>query len=371
MEKNAAAANPESHKPEYAVGGRRRHFYPQLDGLRAAAVLLVLMNHMTDLHLPAPLGYLATLGWIGVDAFFVLSGFLITTILLSYAPGIRAFGVFVLRRTMRTWPLYFAVLLAAYLTIRHDFAGSQINWLHYVFFLQNFAPEFIARSVGPTWSLCIEEHFYLVWPFLIFLLPRRILIWLLPVIFCALPFVRLWGLHHAFTYKQLYTETQFHLDSLTAGSFVALLGTCYSIRRRNYLWAAYACLIFGIGTAFAGYESGWDATVGHNIVFGFTSLAVAFAGLLVFLLHAESSVLVKILSFSPVRYIGRISYGIYLLHAGLFSLLGRLSDHRLLGPFADSWVFAIPMRISITLAVAALSYKFFESPILRMKDRLR
>jgi peptidoglycan/LPS O-acetylase OafA/YrhL len=361
-ELNASALN-QSRTP--------RHFYPQLDGLRAVSVFLVLMTHMQDLSLPAALAWISLFGWVGVDAFFVLSGFLITSILLTYKPGPRAFGVFVLRRTLRTWPLYFAVLLLAFLTIRHNPAGMKIDWVSHVFFLQNYAPEFIARSLGPTWSLCVEEHFYIVWPFLIFLFPRRVLLWAMPAIFVALPFIRLWGLHHAFTYKQLYSETQFHLDGLTAGSLVAIMVTRYSLCSRAIIWAAYTCMVIGIGTSVAGYWHGWIATEGNNIVFGFTSLAVTFAGLLMFLLTKESSVLARTFSFGPVRYIGRISYGIYLLHAGLFSFLAQHVQHRLPGALAESWVIAIPLRIGVTVCVAALSYRFFESPILRVKDRLR
>jgi peptidoglycan/LPS O-acetylase OafA/YrhL len=346
-------------------------FYPQLDGLRAVAVVLVLMHHMEDLSLPGALRYLSSLGWIGVDAFFVLSGFLITKILLGCEPGIRSFGLFVLRRTLRTWPLYFAVLLIAYLTIRHDPAGREINWLQHVFFLQNYTPAFIARCVAPTWSLCIEEHFYFLWPFMVFLVPRRALLWVLPVIFVVLPFGRFWGLHDAFTYEQLYTETQFHLDGLVAGSLVALLLSWYNVRSRPMIWVARSCLILGIGAAFLGFWRSWDAVTGHNVVFGFTSLAIAFAGLLLLLLHGESSILIKVFSLGPLRYIGRISYGIYILHGGLIALLGRLPLHRVLGAVAGSWMFVIPLRMGLAIGVAALSYRFFESPILRLKDRLR
>jgi peptidoglycan/LPS O-acetylase OafA/YrhL len=107
---------------------------------------------------------------------------------------------------------------------------------------------------------------------------------------------------------------------------------------------------------------------GQNVVFGFTSLAITFAGLLLILLVGETSVLGRIFSFGPVRYIGKISYGIYLLHDGIISFLGRLIHHRILGAFAESWIFAIPLRIGITVCVAALSWKFFEGPILRYKD---
>jgi peptidoglycan/LPS O-acetylase OafA/YrhL len=120
-----------------------------------------------------------------------------------------------------------------------------------------------------------------------------------------------------------------------------------------------------------GYWNGWDATEGHNVIFGFTTLAVSFTGLLIFLITGESSFLGRVFSFSPVRYIGKISYGIYLLHAGLFSFLARLDHNRFMGAIEQRWIVAIPLRVALTVFVAALSFKFFESPILRLKNRVR
>jgi peptidoglycan/LPS O-acetylase OafA/YrhL len=346
-------------------------FYPQLDGLRAMAVLLVLTNHMSDLAIPHVVRYLSTLGWIGVDAFFVLSGFLITKILLSSEPGFRTFGLFVLRRTLRTWPLYFAVLLMAYCALKGTAAGNETNWTQHLFFLQNYTPEFAARSLGPTWSLCIEEHFYFLWPFLVFLLPRRVLVGVLPAVFVALPLLRYWGLHHGFTFKQLYTETQFHLDGLVAGSLIALIVSWGIFRVRTLTWIGYGALAMGTAASIAGFWRSWSVTFGSNVVFGFSSLAAGFAGLLLLLLHGQPSIVVKFFSLRPLRYIGRISYGIYLLHDGSISFLNRLPLHRFLGAVADSWVFAATYRVAFVIGIAALSYRFFESPILRLKDRLR
>jgi len=358
--------------PEIEASRREGHrFLPQLDGLRAIAILLVLMNHMLDMKSPRAVAYLCSLGWIGVDVFFVLSGFLITKILLSTEPGPRAFGLFVLRRVLRTWPLYFVVLIAAWLILRHDASGMQTNWLQHMFFLQNYTPWFITRTLAPTWSLCIEEHFYFIWPFFVFLLPRRALFWVLPVAFIALPVTRYWGMHQAFTFKQLYTETQFHLDGLVAGSIVALLFSRYSIRPRMMSRIGLVCFVLGAGTAILGFRRNWDVIFGQNVVFGFTSLAVGFAGLLMLLLCDESSILVRVFSYRPLRYIGRISYGIYLLQDGLISFLSRIPLHRVLGEAATSWMLIIPLRICFAIALAALSYRFFESPILRVKDRLR
>jgi peptidoglycan/LPS O-acetylase OafA/YrhL len=349
------------------------HFYPQLDGVRGLAVLFVLMYHMEDLKLPASMEYLFSSGWIGVDAFFVLSGFLITRILLNTRPAPRSLGLFVLRRTLRTWPLYFAVLLIAYFTLRRGPSLYPVNWLHCVVFIQNYTPGFMPQTLGPTWSLCVEEHFYLVWPFVVFLVPRRWLFWILPAVFAALPAARFWGMLHpsAFTFKQLYQETQFHLDGLVAGSFVALLAARPGISPSRAAWAARACVVLGTGAAIIGFWKNWEAIKGHNLVFGFTSLAIAFAGLLQLLLRDESSLLIKAFSVTPLRYIGRISYGIYILQYGIISVLDRIPFHRILGSVAESWMFAIPLRVGVTIAIAALSYRFFESPILRIKERLR
>ena len=349
-----------------------RRFYPQLDGLRGLAILLVLMNHMDGIPLPRVLAYLSSLGWIGVDAFFVLSGFLITNILLSTEPEPRAFGLFVLRRILRTWPLYFAFLLIAYVVIRHDVVDRHTNWLQYVFFLQNYAPVFAARCLNPTWSLCIEEHFYFVWPFFVLLLPRRFLVWLLSAFFVLLPLMRFWGLHQTFTFKQLYAETQFHLDGLVAGSLVALMVSMFTLRRGTMRWIGSACVAVGAATAIIGFREGWNVPDGRTLKFGITSLAVGFAGLLMLLLEGESSILVKVFSIQPLRGIGRISYGIYLLHDGLMSVLTRIPQIRALQEEgATSWMFIIPLRVGVAIGVAALSYRFFESPILRFKDRLR
>lgn len=360
--------------PSTAEAGRKaeaRRFYPQLDGLRALAILLVLMNHMDDLKLPAALAYIRNLGWIGVDAFFVLSGFLITKILLGTRPAAGAFGLFVLRRTLRTWPLYFAVLAVSFLVLRHDPSGMATNWLQHLVFLQNYTPWFGARTLGPTWSLCIEEHFYFVWPFVVFLLPRRFLLWFLSAIFVMLPVIRFWGMHQAFTYKQLYTETQFHLDGLVAGSLVALALSQFAVRRQLVALIGSSCLVAGLGAAALGFGFGWGVMYGRNVVFGFTSLAIGFAGLLLLLLEGNLSILVKLFSLRPLRYLGRISYGVYLLQDGMISLLNRVPWHRALGEFGTSWIFIMVLRIAAAIGAAAISYRFFESPILRFKDRLR
>jgi peptidoglycan/LPS O-acetylase OafA/YrhL len=348
-------------------------YYPQLDGLRAMAVLLVLLSHMESPVLPGFLQRLFAVGWIGVDAFFVLSGFLITKILLNCKPSVSGFGLFVFRRILRTWPLYFVLLGLAFLAFRHTSSGARISWVRHIFFLQNYTP-LVARTLGATWSLCVEEQFYFTWPFLVFLLPRRALLPGLAVLFACLPLLRFWGWHHGLTW-QLYLETQFHLDGLLAGSCVALLlprRTGWTLASK---WIAIVLLVLGVFISIVGFwHDGSSYGVmhnGHNVVFGFTSLAVTFAALVWLLLHEDLPILVRLFSLSPVRYIGRISYGIYLLHYGLIEMLDKVPLHNILGAWTDSQMFLIPLRIGFVIAVAGISYRFFESPILRWKERFK
>ena len=178
-------------------------------------------------------------------------------------------------------------------------------------------------------------------------------------------------MHQALTTKQLYTETQFHLDGLVAGSFAALLVALRAPGPRFKTWAGWSCVVIGAATALIGFRHNWLVIFGTNVVFGFTSLAVCFAGLLLLLLREEPSLLVRVFSLRPLRYIGRISYGIHLLQDGTISLLNRLPLGRVLGHAADSWLLLVPLRACVSIGFAALSYKFFEAPILRVKDRLR
>jgi peptidoglycan/LPS O-acetylase OafA/YrhL len=348
-------------------------FYPQLDGLRALAVVLVLLCHFDGGNVPHVLARIFIRGWIGVDAFFVLSGFLITKILLNCRPGPRGFGFFVLRRVLRTWPLYFVLLILSYLYFRHSGAAANIPWLRYLFFLQNYGGG-QASTLAPTWSLCVEEHFYFVWPFLVFLLPRRALLPALILGFISFPLLRFWGWDHGYA-DQLYTQTQFHLDGLVAGSVVALLLPLHA--KHPQACRRAAAVLFGLGAAatVAGlWRDGEVAEMvrtGHDIVFAFTSLAAMFAGLLWILIHEESSLLVRLFSLWPLRYIGRISYGIYILHFAVAQTLALMPLHRILGSLADSWLFMMPLRIGAVIVVAAVSYEFFESPILRLKERLK
>ena len=153
------------------LGGLKR--LPQLDGIRGIAILLVLVhntNPSASLHIAA----ISTYGWMGVDLFFALSGFLITGILLDTKQSDGYFRNFYARRCLRIWPLYYSLLIFMFVIVPHARPAEahaiferSAPWWAYPFFLQNFLvaiPQQAAGALGVTWSLAIEEQFYLVWP---------------------------------------------------------------------------------------------------------------------------------------------------------------------------------------------------------------
>src|SRR3984885_11738011 len=146
---------------------------PQLDAVRGLAVLSVLL-HNTDVDPAFPLGFIAANGWMGVDLFFVLSGFLITGILVDTKNSDGYFRNFYVRRCLRIWPLYYSLLFFMFVIVRFlsqsEFQAvvqTSSPWWAFPLFLQNFLLPISTNAAGPlgvTWSLAIEEQFYLVWP---------------------------------------------------------------------------------------------------------------------------------------------------------------------------------------------------------------
>jgi peptidoglycan/LPS O-acetylase OafA/YrhL len=165
---------------------------PALDGVRGLAILLVMLTHFTLVQqgpvLDRLVGMAGRFGWTGVDLFFVLSGFLITSILLSSRGTGHYFRNFYARRTLRIFPLYFFVIFIATVVIPSlPFAWTEhfrvenwtrpLYWLYLSNFAITFSPDASNDMLGLTWSLAIEEQFYLIWPILVLLLSRRALWW--------------------------------------------------------------------------------------------------------------------------------------------------------------------------------------------------
>lgn len=331
-----------------AVEGRGR-YYPELDGLRALAALMVMAFHLAQagIHIPGPL----TFGQTGVDLFFVLSGFLITSILLQARPGdwdeVKTFYV---RRSLRIFPLYFGYLIGSSLL------GELPSWQYWVY-LQNFAIAWGVPVAGPGhfWSLAVEEQFYLVWPFLVLFSPRR---WLAPILW-AMVFTSA-GLGFYFSPGASFYLTFTRLGGLAAGALLAVA------HRRNLLEPhrrllqvgilVFAVPMVGIGLVFRNVGLTWFVVVKYLLVTGFYACVVATQ------LVGSDSVASKFLRARGLRFIGRISYGLYVFHPAVFAFCLKRSVA------LPMWLQA-SIAITAAFAISVASWYGFERHFIKLKNR--
>jgi peptidoglycan/LPS O-acetylase OafA/YrhL len=322
----------------------------QLDGLRAVAVTMVMAFHFIPW-----VDRVAPLGAIGVRLFFVLSGFLITRILLASRTQATSAALrsFYIRRSLRIFPLFYLVLaLAALINIGP--VRATIGW--HVTYLTNaylFMRGDWHGSISHLWSLAVEEQFYLVWPWLVLLLPERRLPALIAVMVCAAPLSRLLIGGPMSAVLPIAC-----VDSLGAGALLAL-----PTARRTMIGAGLAIgvplLAITLALRYAGFsgvalEAALDFGVSLTSAWLVGRAARGFDGSIGALLMAR-----------PVVYIGTISYGLYLYHGFMPYVLGRYIP----GFVEMSWASRFALLTAATLATAALSWRLFEAPILALKDR--
>jgi peptidoglycan/LPS O-acetylase OafA/YrhL len=361
---------------------------PGLDGLRAIAYLLVFFFHSRYLGI----------GWVGVQFFFVLSGFLITGILLNMKQTLRPRQYFIKfygRRFLRIFPLYYfylfamGVLTAWLISIPYRPAymkafGDQVHYA--VFYVYNFIfatvlhePSFFLEHF---WSLSVEEQFYIFWPLLILFVPEKFqkrlflsFILLGPAFRIAFYFVHTYGgfriLNPNLT-EALYPLPFTHIDAFAFGAYISR----HSIPKAKEQFYVLLGLLPAIGFAtqyFATGEFGSFSSLGYPLlmpegfqfVWGYLLLNYFFA--ITIQLVARQGMFNRFLEWSPMRYIGRISYGLYVYHQPIIWFAFRIQD---LG-VNDKYVQPIATTISFfaTLLVASVSYRFLEKPILNLKDR--
>jgi peptidoglycan/LPS O-acetylase OafA/YrhL len=336
-------------------------YIPELQGLRGLAVLGVLFYHCHP-RLEGTWVHSASLwGWTGVNLFFVLSGFLITSILLEAQGKPRYFRNFYMRRALRIWPVY--VLLLAVCYAQSDwFIGPRpweaikaSPWLAYIFFVQNLFHLALPPAISPTWSLAIEEQYYFLWAPLVRFLRRP---WMLSAVLTAAlvasPLLRL-------TYWAWITPTHTltHLDGIAWGSLLALGLHTLPLSRRVWLWMGLGAIPLGLWAA---------ATVAGGTAFLDSALAVAFAGAVLASIASTGArnPLSAALRRGPLPFYGRISYGLYMTHIMVFIYFGwfdlRMDPYGIAGNLA-----VVGFRLVATTAVATALWYGFESQILKLK----
>ncbi len=333
---------------------------PQLDAVRGVAILLVLL-HNTSMKYPSLyLQQVFANGWMGVDLFFVLSGLLITGILLDtkHSPGY--FTNFYARRCLRIWPLYYSVIVLMFVVVpalRPSEAQAIFDrsspWWAYPLFLQNFLVPHLTMATGllaVTWSLAIEEQFYLVWPWVVRYCSTARLRRLAIVVICLSPVLR-YGLSRYGV--DLYPNTFCRLDGLMAGALLAVVVRADGFRPSRYVRWAAVVLVVAVPLAFA-----LETLHARWLVFSLTS--VASAAFVYLALFSARRWLQAALTTRFIVYTGAISYGLYLLHkipVDVAQVL-HLDRHPAL---------ALAIVLAASYALAAASWRWFEQPFLRLK----
>jgi peptidoglycan/LPS O-acetylase OafA/YrhL len=347
----------------WRLPGMVREKIPQLDALRGIAILLVIAHNAT-LHYGTT-SYLHPLfdrGWMGVDLFFVLSGFLISGILLDTKESPNYFKNFYARRVLRIWPLYYCLLAFMFVVLPHASASQGVAifaksspWWAYPFFLQNFLLPLSTDAAGPlgvTWSLAIEEQFYLVWPIIVRFLSKRQVAILAMVEIAASPFLRYFlAAHHIHIYANFFCR----LDGLMLGAGLAALVRSKDFVRERYIGLALAVLAVATPLAVI-----MDLRRAEWIVFTFTSLA---AGAIVYLaMFWQQKWFQWPLANRFLLFTGTISYGLFLLHKIAFAGVDGLHVNSVKHPLLTLGVILIGSYV-----LAITSWNVLEQPFLRLK----
>jgi peptidoglycan/LPS O-acetylase OafA/YrhL len=351
---------------------------PELDSVRGIAILLVVVFHgfagaYFGLHfgeLPDRFVRATYYGFTGVNLFFVLSGFLITGILLDSKHKERYYRDFYVRRALRILPAYYLLLILLILLG----SGTAAYFALSFFYLSNVTDLFgVAFGYGPLWSLAVEEHYYLIWPALVRNLSRRNLAICATGVWLAVPCLR-WAYFGRVHSEGLGTYTWFCADNLAAGSQLAIF-LRGSITRRVVLLISSGLVVLGITLAgIAGWYGVAQRTHLAGAVLGDSVLSVLFTGMLALFLLAGSSSWQWLVTSRILRFFGYISYSLYLFQmmvAGLYDRMG----YRFLafaqprsGRF-DLAVFRFLMTTAFAISLAYLSRRYFEEFFLRFKNR--
>lgn len=333
---------------------------PQLDAVRGLAILAVIFHNASGLFPSLHLSALFRDGWMGVDLFFALSGFLITGILVDTKQSEGFFKNFYVRRCLRIWPLYYSLLFFMFVVLRSlshseaaKIAATASPWWAFPLYLQNFLLSVSTNAAGPlgvTWSLAIEEQFYLAWPVVVRFCSTRLVFRLAVAEMCFSPGLRYYlslrGVH-------LYTNVFSRMDGLMAGALLALLVRSDRFASARSLTRAWAALLVAAPLAFLTEEfhARW-------IVFSMT--AIASTAFIYVALYSQQRWLQWVMHNRFLTYTGTISYGLYLLHKIAFGFVEALH-------FEKHPLVALVVILGVSYLLAFLSWNILEKPFLKLK----
>jgi len=352
---------------------------PALDGIRGVAVMLVFISHFHWI-LSKKTGYSQVTPWkfinrtfeagfLGVDIFFVLSGFLITSLLLkdhaNKQPGMV--GRFYKRRALRLLPALYALLIVDFFVSRWENFPMDVQWRttwHALLYLNNWNIVWnfgaTQNDLGHLWSLGIEEQFYIAWPIVMITIaalkiPPKIAISLTVIFALVVTWRRIDLWNDGVSWLIIYVRTDTRIDSLLIGASFAYVYRYYRVPSQVLNWAATLCFA---GLMYIKYELDASPFIMKT---GFTVIAVLVG--IIILAAAEGAWFAnRVLISRPLTIIGKVSYGLYIWHLPVFLILGR---HVTSGPK--------PLRLLIGIIVASvvtvISWFFIEKPFLNLKNR--
>ncbi len=326
-----------------------------IDSLRGIAVLMVI-----GIHYEIP-GFRS--GFFGVDIFFVISGYLITSLIINEFNQNHIINLprFYLRRVLRLYPalLLLIIFLSPFLSIQTIFSALFYfyNWARA---LQLFPVS--SEFVGHLWSLSVEEQFYLIWPPILYFLLRsrikKVELFFVPLIFAVFSFlVRIVLLYLGNSVDRIVMGIDTHSDGLFIGCALALL-LAFEVaipKRIEKFLVSFPIMALILAVRIE---------INYNLSFvavGYFIIALAVAVLIFWIAKQPSMLVIRFLTNRPLAWVGKVSYGLYLWHWPIWTLFHRFAPTN---PYLG-WI-----SLVITFAVTFLSFQYYESPILRLKDRL-
>jgi peptidoglycan/LPS O-acetylase OafA/YrhL len=347
---------------------------PELDGIRGIAILLVMICH-SGMWLPdSTLLHVLRQGKMGVDLFFVLSGFLITRILLDARGQAHARRNFYIRRGLRIWPLYFAYLTLAFVVFRRILPPHFSPWAHLLFVQNLFYFSGMGPFLDPAWSLAVEEQFYLVWPWLAFSLRRETLLRICAAVLMLSPVLRCVLNLRGADYNFIYNHTLCRLDGIALGSAIACwvgeTGFDPSRLRGFARWAV------PVGTAGYVLCNLTEPAFRFAIEVRYSFTALAFGGVVCLALYLEGAAggFARVLRTKPLTYLGRISFALYLFNFPIYTIMhGNYANRVFSGLDLTSFATTLlrfAVENAVLLVAASCSWVLFESQVLRLKGKL-
>ncbi|MDW7696024.1 acyltransferase (plasmid) [Flammeovirgaceae bacterium SG7u.111] len=356
---------------------QKKHI-PVLDGIRGLAILLVLIFHLFD-YIP-----ITKIGWIGVDLFFVLSGFLITGILLNTKDSPNYYQSFIIRRALRIFPLYYGFLVFFMIIVPFTSLSQSItdydylteHQVYYWFYLQNWLASFdqnwpTGNAISHLWSLAVEEQFYLLWPFVVYFLShKQIKTCCIAIVILAI-LIRNLLIFNQLSWVAPYINTLARFDSLAIGALLVI----YIRYNKEFIEKYISKFLLVTGVLFISILIIIKANGGHNPLLltnpimqsiGFTVIGFFFAALIAISLQKNGKA-PAFFSNPPLLFLGKYSYGLYVYHSVLDKLFFNEIYTALGANGITSNILTSLSILASSVILSYISFHYYEKHFLKFK----